>query len=108
MTPKLPEIVQRYVTASNAHDVASILDCFAEDAVVHDEGELLRGKKAVENWIGKTIEKYHFQFKPLNVKEEGGEVIVNTEVSGTFNGSPVNLDFHFGLKGEKIASLHID
>src|SRR6266853_823465 len=49
----------------NAHNVMSILPCFSEDAVVRDEAETLRGRKAIEGWIGKTIEKYKFQFKPL-------------------------------------------
>ena len=64
MAIKLPRIIEKYVDASNAHDVRSILSCFSDDAVVHDEGETLHGKKAIEGWIAKTIEKYKFQFKP--------------------------------------------
>jgi ketosteroid isomerase-like protein len=77
MSIKLPEIIKKYVDASNAHDVKSILSCFSEDAVVHDEGKKLRGKKAIEDWIVKTIEKYKFQFKPLSVKEDEAEVVVH-------------------------------
>jgi len=105
---KLPVVIDNYIRASNAHDVMSILSCFSEDALVRDEEETLRGKKAIEGWIAKTIEKYKFQFKPLSVKKHDGEVVVSVEVSGTFPGSPVTLDYHFKIENEKILSLAID
>jgi ketosteroid isomerase-like protein len=108
MTIKLPRIINDYVNASNRHDVKSILACFSEEAVVRDEGKEFRGKEMIESWIVRTIEKYKFQFKPLSVKEDDGEVVVSVEVSGTFLGSPVTLDYHFKLENEKILSLAID
>jgi ketosteroid isomerase-like protein len=108
MNLELPPIIQKYVEASSQHDVKSILACFSDDAVVHDEGETLRGKNAIDSWIVKTIEKYKFQFKPVSLKEDDTSVIVAIEVSGTFPGSPVTLDHHFVLEGNKILSLTID
>jgi hypothetical protein len=49
----------------------------------------------------KTIEKYKFQFKPLNIKDDEAEVVITIEVSGTFDGSPVTLDYHFTIENEK-------
>ena len=108
MNLDLPEIIQKYVEASNQHDVESVLACFSDDAVVHDEGETLRGKKAIEGWIVKTIEKYKFQLKPLSVKDEQPQIATAIEVSGTFPGSPVTLDYHFVIEKDKILSLTID
>jgi len=109
MNLKLTRIINDYVTASNAHDVKSILSCFSDDAVVHDEGETLHGEKAIEGWIAETIEKYKFQFKPLSIKEDKVDVVIVTvEVSGTFDGSPVTLDYHFTIESDKIRSLTID
>ena len=79
----------------------SILSCFSEDAVVRDEAETLRGKKAIEGWIAKTIEKYKFQFEKLSVNEDDGEVVASVKVSGTFPGSPVTLDYHFRSRRRK-------
>jgi ketosteroid isomerase-like protein len=107
MMAELPRIIRNYVDASNRHDVSSILSCFSDDAVVHDEGETLRGKKAIEGWIVKTIEKYKFQFKPISGEDEGANVVVAIEVSGTFDGSPVTPDYHFTLERDKISSLSI-
>jgi ketosteroid isomerase-like protein len=105
---RLPVVIDNYIRASNAHDVMSILSCFSEDAVVRDEAETLHGKKAIEGWIGKTIEKYKFRFEPLSVNKDDGEVVASVKVSGTFPGSPVTLDYHFKIENEKILSLVID
>ena len=105
---KLPPLIQHYIDASNAHDVPSILACFADDAVVRDENATHRGKIEIERWISTTIEKYKFQFKPLSSQERGNETVVNVEVSGTFPGSPISLDYHFTTASDKIASLTID
>jgi len=107
MTIKLPGIIKKYVDASNKHDVKSILSCFSDDAIVQDEGETLRGKKAIEGWIVKTIQKYKFQFEPLSVKDDDVEVVVAVEVSGTFDGSPVTLDYHFTIENGKILSFAV-
>jgi hypothetical protein len=56
----------------------------------------------------KTIEKYKFQFKPLSIKGDGAAVTLAMEVSGTFDGSPITLDYHSTIENEKILSLTID
>jgi hypothetical protein len=99
MTINLPEIITRYVDASNEHNVKSIVACFSDEAFVRDEREEHRGKRNIEAWIVKRIEKYKFQFKPL---------VVAMEVSGTFDGSPATLDYHFTVENEKISSLTIE
>lgn len=104
----LPPIIQKYGEASNAHDVTSILACFTEDATVRDESETRRGKSEIERWLTTTIEKYNFQLRPLSSQERGIETVVSVEVSGTFPGSPISLDYHFTIANGKIASLTID
>jgi hypothetical protein len=107
MNVKLPQIISDYINASNAHDVKSILACFSDTATVHDEGKMHDGKKAIEDWVVKTIEKYKFHFQPLGIKGNGAEIVVAVKVSGTFDGSPVTLDYHFAVEGGKITSLAI-
>jgi SnoaL-like protein len=108
MPVKLPPLIQHYIDASNAHNVKSILACFADNATVRDENETRRGKIDIERWITTTIEKYNFQFKPLGSQERDNEILVSVEISGTFSGSPVTLDYHFAITNDKIASLTID
>jgi ketosteroid isomerase-like protein len=108
MTIKLPQIIQKYVVASNQHDVKSILACFSDDAVVRDEGKEFRGEEMIEGWVVKTIEKYKFQFKPVSIIGDNTEGVLAVQVSGTFDGSPITLDYHFTIEGDKIGSLTID
>ena len=108
MPMKLPPVIQRYIDTSNAHNVKSILECFADNAAVRDENAAHRGKNDIERWITTTIEKYKFQFKPLSSQERDNETVVSVEVSGTFPGSPISLDYHFTITDDKIASLTID
>ena len=108
MPISLTPIIQSYVDASNAHDVKSILDCFADDAVVRDENATRRGKIDIEGWASETIDKYKFHFKPLKVQQRDAETMVNVEISGTFPGSPIALDYHFTIADDKITSLIID
>ena len=103
----LPPIVQRYVDASTAHDLEAILACFSEHARVRDERETRRGRQAIAKWIAKTVEQYKFHYTPLWVAHHESEVILEIEVSGTFAGSPVTLDYWFSIKDGAIASLTI-
>ena len=108
MSAALPRTIQNYIDASNAHDVPSILVCFADDATVRDENTTHRGKIDIERWTTETIDKYKFQFKPLSAEERDNETIVAVQISGTFPGSPISLDYHFTITNEKITSLIID
>ena len=101
-------IIQSYVDASNAHNVKSILACFADDAVVRDEKTTRHGKIDIERWVTETIDKYKFHFKALSTGHRANETVVNMEVSGSFAGSPVTLDYHFIVVNEKVSSLIID
>ena len=108
MSINLPPIIQKYIDASNAHDVKSILPCFNDDAIVRDENETHRGKVDIERWLVTTIEKYKFQFKPLSSQKRDNETVVSVEISGTFPGSPVSLDYYFTIADDRIACLTID
>jgi hypothetical protein len=104
----LPPVIPRYIEASNAHDVEAIVDCFADDAVVRDENATRHGKIDIECWATETIQKYKFQFKPLSADEREAETVLSVEVSGSFPGSPITLDYHFTIADDKIQSLIID
>src|SRR5438034_11623606 len=108
MSAALPRLIQNYIDASNAHDVPSILACFADDATVRDENTTHHGKIDIERWLRTTIEKYKFQFKPLSTEDRDNETIVVVQISGTFPGSPITLDYRFAIANEKVASLIID
>jgi hypothetical protein len=104
----VPPVIQAYIDGSNAHNVESIVSCFADDAVVRDENATRQGKIDIRRWATETIDKYKFQFKPLSADKRDAETILSVEVSGPFPGSPVTLDYHFAIASDKIQSLIID
>lgn len=107
MPIKLPKIIAAYIQAQNAHNAKAMLACFSENALVHGEGEDHHGKRAITEWIDKTIKKYKPHFSPTKIEEKGKEIVLGVKVSGTFDGSPVDLNFHFVIENEKIAGLNI-
>jgi hypothetical protein len=100
----LPPAIATYFTAGNG---AALAAAFSADAVVQDEGREMRGHDAILTWRRETTAKYQPRFVPLATTEQDGTIIVTAEVSGTFPGSPVKLDFTFTLHDGKIATLEI-
>ncbi|HEX4640814.1 MAG TPA: nuclear transport factor 2 family protein [Chthoniobacterales bacterium] len=107
MKLELPAVVQTYIDSTNRPDIEAVLSCFSDGAAVQDEAREYRGAEEIEDWIATTIEKYKFQIKPVSVSKREVETLVAMEVSGTFPGSPITLDYRFAISGDKISSLTI-
>jgi len=96
-----------YIAAENRGDTEAMAECFAEDAVVRDEGRTIKGLAAIKRWKAETKEKYQHTVEPLASVQEGDKTIVTNRLTGNFPGSPIELQFIFKLDGDKIASLEI-
>ena len=107
MSVELPDPIAAYVVAENAHDTEALGQCFADDAVVRDEGRAFKGLAAIKEWKAETKKKYQHTVEPLASVQKDGNTIVTTRVAGNFPGSPIDLQFVFRLEGGKIASLEI-
>jgi len=107
MTPEISPPLAHYFKAKNAHDVDGMLAAFSEKAVVKDEGKDLQGLTAIRAWMEKTIKDYNFSADVKSMHHDGGKTIVTAVISGTFPGSPVTLDYAFGIEDGKIISLEI-
>lgn len=107
MTWKLPEPLGEYFAAANAHDPDRVAACFAEDAVVRDEGSDIHGRNAVYAWAEETSRKYRFTADVAAVEEVAGRTVVTAHLTGDFPGSPIHLRYQFKLTHRRIASLEI-
>ncbi len=107
MSVDLPEPIAAYIAAENGHDTEAVARCFADNAVVRDEGRTIKGLAAIKEWKAETKKKYQHTVEPLESAQKDGKTVVMSRVAGNFPGSPVNLEFVFGLEGNKIASLEI-
>ncbi len=107
MPVDLPTPIAIYIASENRGDAEAFAKCFAEHAVVRDEGQTIEGLAAIKQWKAETKRKYQHTIEPLTAVQKDGRTIVTNRLSGNFPGSPIELRFIFGLEGEKIASLEI-
>ena len=107
MSSLLRPPIDRFFASANAHDPSAIDQCFADGAVVRDEGKTIIGVAAIKAWRVETAEKYHHTVDPISVVTEDGKVTVTAKVCGNFPGSPVNLQHIFKIGAGRIVSLEI-
>lgn len=107
MSIKLPQLIATFVQAKNDHNSDAVIACFAGDAIVHDEGQEICGTAAIKKWIDASIEKYQDTLEAINLVEQDNETVLTALVAGTFDGSPIPLDFHFTINDGKITMLSI-
>jgi len=108
MKPTLPDILNRYFEAQNAHDIEAMVACFAPDGTVRDEGRDFVGTSAIRAWKSETSRKYRVTVQPLDCHVDDGRTIVVANVAGTFRGSPLHLIYRFGFADDgRIGALEI-
>ena len=103
----LPSPIAIYVAAENRGDPEALAHCFAEDAVVRDEGQTIEGLTSIKQWKAETKKKYQHTIEPLASVQKDDTVTVTNRLTGNFPGSPIDLEFVFTLAGSKIVSLEI-
>jgi len=107
MSQTLSPTIAAYIDVSNARNADAVIACFTSDAVVVDEGRTYCGADEIRQWIAKSEAAYEFTLEVIHMAEQGSETVVTCRVTGTFEGSPIQLRFCFTLEGEKIAALTI-
>ena len=107
MNLTMPPALAAYFSAEDSADVDALERCFARDAVVQDEGQVVRGLAAIKAWKLAARSKYQYRVEPLSASREGATATVLARVAGSFPGSPIELTYSFDLADDKIASLAI-
>ena len=104
---QLPETIQAFFEADRNNDCEALVECFAPDATVHDEGRSHSGHHAIGNWWEQSKARYRHMAEPFEASTDEHGIRVRARVSGEFPGSPAILVFAFRLSGKKIAALEI-
>ena len=107
MEPTLPPAIAAYFSSQATRQPFAQADCFAADAVVHDESTNHVGLAAISAWQLDTMRKTPFSARPTALTELDGNRVVTVEISGAFPGSPVTLDHVFTLRNSVISALKI-
>ena len=103
----LPKPLAEYFAAANAGDADRVAACFAEGAVVRDEGGDIHGRDAIRAWAKETRRKYRYHAQVMTAEEAGDRTVVTAHLTGDFPGSPVDLHYRFKLVGPEITALEI-
>jgi uncharacterized protein (TIGR02246 family) len=108
---QMPGVIVDLINASNKPDPAAYIDCFAEDAVVLDEGQERRGKAAIKKWSDEYHFGAHVTMEARVVRRDNDEIIVTCKLDGDYDRTglpdPLLLDYHFRIKNDKIIGLTI-
>ena len=102
----LPAPVAAYFAADTA-GAEAVAQCFTDGAVVIDERQEYRGRTAIARWKADVSAKFRYSVERLGARVAGDHTTVTGRVTGDFPGSPVDLQYHFTLEGDKIARLEI-
>ncbi len=88
MSIDLPTPIALYIATENRGDADAMAKCFAEDAVVRDEGRTIKGLAAIKQWKAETKKKYQHTVEALALTREGDKTIVtNRSRFGSSSGS---------------------
>ena len=103
----LPEPVGEYFAAANSRDPDRVAACFAENAIVRDEGREIRGRSAIRGWAEHSGRSYRYTATVTAVEETADRTVAIAHLAGDFPGSPIDLHYRFALAQGRIARLEI-
>jgi ketosteroid isomerase-like protein len=107
MAPALPKPIADYVEANARLDVDGMLQPFAADAVVLDNGRRHDGLAELRTLLEEAVIDARAIFTPDAVRHENGRVVVEGPAHGEFKGSPIRFTYRFTLEDGAIKSLEI-
>lgn len=107
MTLQLPTPIAGYFAAERRRDAVALSQRFTPTAVVKDEGKIQTGREAIQAWMTGAWEKYNATTEPVAVAKHDATTVVTCRVAGDFQGSPVDLHYHFVVDGDLIATLEV-
>src|SRR5689334_21768858 len=107
MDLKLAPAITDFFSAEDRKDRDALAHCFADGAIVRDEGRSIQGHAPIQEWQLETKKKYRHTTKPLASVQRDGKIVVTARLTGDFPGSPADLQFAFEVEAGKIVYLEI-
>jgi SnoaL-like domain len=109
MNDDAPPVITRYIESAADRDLDLLVECFAADAVVADDGHTYRGRAEIRGWRESLAAGPAYTVDVLGAEPTGedGHYLVTTQVAGDFPGSPVDLRYLFTLNDGLISDLSI-
>jgi hypothetical protein len=90
MPCSLPEPLSEYFAAANARDPDRVAACFAESAIVRDEGREIRGRSNIRAWAEHTGRIYRYTATVMAAEQTADRAVVTAHLTGDFPGNPID------------------
>jgi ketosteroid isomerase-like protein len=104
----LPDVISRYFERDTDRDIDSIVNLFADDATVVDEGEARHGTAEIRAWQTGAASKYTYTTEIIGAKALGPDRhLVTGRLTGNFPGGTADLKWDFIIAGQHITRLTI-
>lgn len=107
--PDMPPVVECFVDAVNHGNPASLMQCFADDALVNDELVEYVGSERIRVWTERHVIGRRLALHAVSCVASPGRAVVTAHVTGEFDvrglPDPLVLSLYFSLLGEKIIQL---
>jgi hypothetical protein len=100
----LPNAVEQFVVANNAHDTDALLAVFTDDAVVRDDGKTIASEPEIRAWIRSHLIDPNVVITPLSFSD--GRLLATS--AADLPGSPWTFAFDFTMKDGRISGLSIE
>ncbi|WP_086570395.1 nuclear transport factor 2 family protein [Streptomyces alboverticillatus] len=105
----LPEVITRYLTAHRAHDTATAVTTFTDDATVIDDGNTYQGSAAIERWLDRSATEFTYTIYLTGAQQtDATRYIATHHLEGNFPGGTIDLRYQFTLRDGLIERLVID
>src|SRR6266446_1936654 len=96
-----------FVKANNDRNIDSVTACFSKEAVVYDDGQIMRGTDEIRQWIAGLFQKFQYVVTPTNVRGKTNGAVLTATIIGNFPGGHVSLDYRCRTLGDKIEVMVI-
>jgi len=107
MSPELPSPIADYVAANARLDLDGMIQTFAVDAVLLDNGKRFEGRDAIRALLKAMVVDLKATFTPEAVRQDGQAVVMEGPAHGDFPGSPIRFTYRVELEGDAIQTMDV-
>lgn len=108
---KIPDVIENFISAVNAHDSEAFINAFADDALVNDVSRNFWGREAIKKWSDEEIVQPKVTFETDEVIEHYGDYMITALTDGEYDKvkapDPLYLDYFFTIKDNKIIRMFV-
>ncbi|HWS37667.1 MAG TPA: nuclear transport factor 2 family protein, partial [Actinoplanes sp.] len=99
----LPQAVETFIAATNAHDANTLAAVFSDRATVQDDGKTYTGEAEIHDWIKEHLINPKIVITPTSFA--ANRLVASAD--GDFPGGPLSFELVFHIRDDRITGLAI-